>query len=123
MAGGRQATGGDAASSVAAPSPTAPRRLSRGSGRRGRARAARLQGRDSLRARFSRDRGRRRGVATATRRRHGDAAAVAACWRSCRLVAAVPPHFGARGTAGHAARFAGTPRASLFPYSSRPKTK
>ena len=37
------------------------------------ARAARLQGRDSLRARFSRDLG---------RRRRGDAAAVAACWQA-----------------------------------------
>ena len=88
MAGGRQATGGDAASSVASPSPTAPRRLSRGSGRRGRARAARLQGRDSLRARFSRDRGRRRGVATATRPPSRRVGGRAASWLQCHRTAA-----------------------------------
>ena len=88
MAGGRQATGGDAASSVAAPSPTALRRPSRGSGRRGRARAARLQGRDSLRARFSRDRGRRRGVATATRPPSRRVGGRAASWPQCHRTSA-----------------------------------
>ena len=126
MAGGRRATGGDggrdAASSAPnlrrfngrtfAASPTSLRRPSRGPGRRGRTRAARLQGRDSLRARFSRDRGRRRG------RRRGDGGVLAVV-PPRRLLAAVPPHCGARGTAWHAARFAATPRASLFPYSSR----